>query len=91
MFDYNKILELKEIKLEELDKQTLINWNVLNLGKDQDGLDNWICIEVWKDENDTIKILEQNDDDTEEITSKLTEEQKNHIYKLINVAMKKSA
>lgn len=80
--DYNKIMQLKEIKLEYLDKDTLINWSCLQLDDE-----NWLVIEVWLDENNAIKILEQSDDETIEISNIITEEQKQHIYKLVNKSL----
>lgn len=84
MIDYNKIFELKEIALEELDKDTLINWNCLRLDDE-----NWLVIEVWLDENNEIKILEQSEDETMEISKIITEEQKQHIYKLVKKSLDK--
>ena len=80
--DYNKIFEIKEIKLEQLDKDTLINWNCLKLDNE-----NWLVIEVWLDENNAIKILEQSEDDCMEISGIITEEQKQHIYKLVKLTL----
>lgn len=80
--DYNKIMQLKEVKLEELDKDTLINWDCLQLDDE-----NWLVIEVWLDENNAIKILEQSEDETIEISSIITEEQKEHIYKLVKITL----
>ena len=82
MIDYEKIFELKEIRLEELDKDTLINWNCLQLDDE-----NWLVIEVWLDENNEIKILEQSEDETIEISKIITEEQKKHIYKLVKESL----
>lgn len=87
MFDYNKLLNVEEINLNYLDKNTLIDFEVLELGKDKDNLNNWICVEVWLDEGNKVKILEHNEDDTIEIDDKLTREQRNHIHKLAKKAM----
>ena len=38
MFDYDKILEIKKVNLEYLDKNMLIDWSIVDLGKDEDGL-----------------------------------------------------
>lgn len=88
MFNYNKLLEVEKINLEPLDNVTLIDWNILDLGSDAEGLENWICIEVFEDENNAVKILEQNEYETEEISERLSKEQKNHIYKLVKESMK---
>lgn len=89
MFDYNKILEIEEINLVNLDNVTLIDHEILELGHDKTGERNFLVVEVWKDENNEIKILHQDDETAEEITTQLTVEQKEHIYKLVAESLRK--
>ena len=80
-----KLLDVTKLNFEQLDEYTLIDWEVVRFENNpMDDLDNsWICIEVWKDENNAIKILEQTDFETEEITEELPQEIVNHIYDLV--------
>ena len=80
-----KLLDVTKLNFEQLDEDTLIDWEVVRFENNpMDDLDNsWICIEVWKDENNAIKILEQTDFETEEITEELPQEIVNHIYDLV--------
>lgn len=87
MLDYDKLLNVGCLKLENLDEDTLIDWFVIGLGKDDKGYQNWLCVEVWLDEGGKVQILEQNDYESEEITYKLTKEQKSHIYELVEYAI----
>ena len=80
-----KLLDVTKLNFEQLDEDTLIDWEVVRFENNpMDDLDNsWICIEVWKDENNAVKILEQTDFETEEITEELPQEIVSHIYDLV--------
>ena len=88
---FKRLLNVKKISFEYLDNVTLIDWELIRFENDiNDHMkDSWICVEVWTDENNAIKILEQTDTETEEITKELTEEVLLHIYKLVNIELKK--
>lgn len=89
MFDYNNVFDVEKVNLTVMDNVTLIDWELLDLGYDEFNERNYLVIEVWLDEDNTIKILEQSDDDSIEISDKLTKEQKNHIYKLVKKELAK--
>lgn len=80
-----KLLNVSKLNFEQLDEDTLIDWEVVRFENNptDDLKDSWVCIEVWKDENNSIKILEQTDFETEEITEELPQEIVNHIHKLV--------
>ena len=89
--NFKRLLNVKKLNFEYLDNVTLIDWELIRFENDinDDMKDSWICVEVWTDENNAIKILEQTDTETEEITKELTEEVLLHIYKLVNIELKK--
>ena len=89
--NFKRLLNVKKLSFEYLDNVTLIDWELIRFENDinDDMKDSWICVEVWTDENNAIKILEQTDTETEEITKELTEEVLLHIYKLVNIELKK--
>ena len=89
--NFKRLLNVKKLNFEYLDNVTLIDWELVRFENDinDDMKDSWICVEVWTDENNAIKILEQTDTETEEITKELTEEVLLHIYKLVNIELKK--
>jgi len=86
--NYNELLKVKKINFDWLDGDTLIDWELIRF-KNNDNIDDdsWVCLEVWKDENNTIKILEQDDTETEEISKELDKNILNHIHKLVYEAM----
>lgn len=83
--NFKKLLDVIELNFEHLDENTLIDWEIASFTNNpmDDLEDSWVYIEVWKDENNAIKILEQTDFGTEEITEKLPKEIVNHIYGLV--------
>lgn len=83
--NFEKLLDVTKLNFEQLDENTLIDWEVVRfVNNPMDDLeDSWVCIEVWKDENNAIKILEQTDFETEEITEELPQKIVNHIYDLV--------
>ena len=89
--NFKRLLNVEKLNFEYLDNVTLIDWELIRFENDinDDMKDSWICVEVWTDENNAIKILEQTDTETEEITKELTEEVLLHIYKLVNIELKK--
>ena len=89
--NFKRLLNVKKLNFEYLDNVTLIDWELIRFENNinDDMKDSWICVEVWTDENNAIKILEQTDTETEEITKELTEEVLLHIYKLVNIELKK--
>lgn len=89
--NFKRLLNVKKLNFEDLDNVTLIDWELIRFENDinDDMKDSWICVEVWTDENNAIKILEQTETETEEITKELTEEVLLHIYKLVNIELKK--
>lgn len=89
MFDYNNVFDVEKVNLTVMDNVTLIDWELLDLGYDEFNERNYLVIEVWLDEDNTIKILEQSDDDSIEISDKLTKEQKNHIHELVKKELAK--
>ena len=89
--NFKRLLNVKKLNFEYLDNVTLIDWELIRFENNinDDMKDSWVCVEVWTDENNAIKILEQTDTETEEITKELTEEVLLHIYKLVNIELKK--
>ena len=89
--NFKRLLNVKKLNFEYLDNVTLIDWELIRFENNinDDMKNSWICVEVWTDENNAIKILEQTDTETEEITKELTEEVLLHIYKLVNIELKK--
>lgn len=87
--NFKRLLNVKKLNFEYLDNVTLIDWELIRFENDinDDMKDSWICVEVWTDENNAIKILEQTDTETEEITKELTEDVLLHIYNLVNIEL----
>ncbi|HGH5522046.1 TPA: hypothetical protein ACJI39_001409 [Staphylococcus pseudintermedius] len=91
--NYNQLLKINKLNFEWLGGcpfDTLIDWEVLRF-KNTNNIDDdsWVCVEVWIDGNNTIKIIEQDDCDAREITSLLDKNILNHIYKLVEKNMLK--
>ncbi|EGQ3259642.1 TPA: hypothetical protein ACJI4Q_000250 [Staphylococcus pseudintermedius] len=91
--NYNQLLKINKLNFEWLGGypfNTLIDWEVLRFKNTNniDG-DSWVCVEDWIDDNNAIKIIEQNECDVQEITNLLNKDVLNHIYKLVEKHMYK--
>ena len=85
-FNYDELYDIESIEFEYLDNDTLINWEVLRLWEEVDN-EEWICIEVWLDEDNDIKILQQSEEDSEEISKYLSTDLLDHIHTLVKKGM----
>lgn len=73
------LLSIKKLHLSELDKNTLIDWELIKLGEVDE-----IALEVWLDDNNAIKILAQGDTIcAEEISRLLDRKVISHIERLV--------
>lgn len=88
--DYKKILEIKEINFEFLDKNTLVSYDAAFLNNSGDSEDEqvWLVIEVWLDKNNTIKLMASDGEESYEILD-LNEDYLNFITSKINEAINK--
>lgn len=89
IFDYSSILLKEEINLGHLDNVTLIDWEFLELGYDEDER-YFLVIEVWLDEGNAIKVLQQSEGEySKEISDRLSKEELSHIHILVKKKIEK--
>ena len=88
--NYSKLLQVQEIKADTTFEDTTTFWNVATFENSTDELeDSYITIEVWSDENNSIKIIESDDTDYQEISDKLPKNILNHLHKLVYAELNK--
>lgn len=88
--NYSKLLQVQEIKPDTTFEDTITFWDVATFENSTDELeDSYITIEVWTDENNSIKIIESDDTDHEEISDKLPKNVLNHLHKLVYAELNK--